>query len=107
MALVVDVFVIYIQRQFSCQIPEVQRSLSFASLAYSSDILSTLSSKQVIKLGYFLRVSFGFLQNVAVANFSIYIHSEPGFVFDESTTRSAFFYNRQLKNSIKVISFVH
>lgn len=43
-----------------------------------------------------------FFENGAVANFSIYIHSEPGFVFDESTTRSAFFYNRQLKNSIKV-----
>ncbi|KAK6123914.1 hypothetical protein DH2020_042333 [Rehmannia glutinosa] len=40
--------------------------------------------------------------NVDKAKFSIYIHSEPGFVFDESTTRSAFFFNRQLNNSIKV-----
>ncbi|KAA8515537.1 hypothetical protein F0562_018852 [Nyssa sinensis] len=43
-----------------------------------------------------------FFENADVSNFSIYIHSEPGFVFDESTTRSAFFYNRQLGNSIKV-----
>ncbi|KAK3039653.1 hypothetical protein RJ639_026994, partial [Escallonia herrerae] len=43
-----------------------------------------------------------FFENADVANFSIYIHSEPGFVFDESSTRSAFFYNRQLINSIKV-----
>ncbi|KAI5673004.1 hypothetical protein M9H77_13368 [Catharanthus roseus] len=43
-----------------------------------------------------------FFENADVANFSIYIHSEPGFVFHESTTKSAFFYNRQLKNSIKV-----
>uniref|UniRef100_A0A5B7AQF0 Core-2/I-branching beta-1,6-N-acetylglucosaminyltransferase family protein n=1 Tax=Davidia involucrata TaxID=16924 RepID=A0A5B7AQF0_DAVIN len=43
-----------------------------------------------------------FFQNADAANFSIYIHSEPGFVFDDSTTRSAFFYNRQLSNSIKV-----
>ncbi|KAK2999188.1 hypothetical protein RJ639_023027 [Escallonia herrerae] len=43
-----------------------------------------------------------FFENADVANFSIYIHSEPGFVFDESSTRSAFFYNRQLRNSIKV-----
>ncbi|WOH11474.1 hypothetical protein DCAR_0830961 [Daucus carota subsp. sativus] len=43
-----------------------------------------------------------FFENAVPANFSIYIHSEPGFVFDESTTRSAFFYNRQLSNSIKV-----
>ncbi|XP_031124867.1 glycosyltransferase BC10-like [Ipomoea triloba] len=43
-----------------------------------------------------------FFENADIANFSIYIHSEPGFVFDESTTRSTFFYNRQLKNSVKV-----
>lgn len=44
------------------------------------------------------------LQNVGMGNFSIYIHSEPGFVFDESTTRSSLFLDRQLKNSIKVTS---
>ncbi|KAL7242877.1 hypothetical protein ACSBR1_015308 [Camellia fascicularis] len=43
-----------------------------------------------------------FFESADVGNFSIYIHSEPGFVFDESTTRSAFFYNRQLTNMIKV-----
>ncbi|XP_074340427.1 glycosyltransferase BC10-like isoform X2 [Apium graveolens] len=43
-----------------------------------------------------------FFENAVLANFSIYIHSDPGFVFDESSTRSAFFYNRQLSNSIKV-----
>ncbi|EOY28772.1 hypothetical protein QUC31_013223 [Theobroma cacao] len=44
-----------------------------------------------------------FFENADVANFSIYIHSAPGFVFDESTTRSLFFYDRQLTNSIQVI----
>ncbi|KAM7500991.1 hypothetical protein LguiA_025405 [Lonicera macranthoides] len=43
-----------------------------------------------------------FFENADAANFSIYIHSEPGFVFDESTTRFSLFYNRQLNNSIKV-----
>ncbi|XP_052183191.1 glycosyltransferase BC10 isoform X2 [Diospyros lotus] len=43
-----------------------------------------------------------FFESADVANFSIYVHSEPGFVFDESTTRSVFFYNRQLTSSIKV-----
>ncbi|XP_076959441.1 glycosyltransferase BC10-like isoform X2 [Bidens hawaiensis] len=43
-----------------------------------------------------------FLQNGDAANYSIYIHSEPGFVFDETSTRSTFFYGRQLTNSIKV-----
>ncbi|XP_059662546.1 glycosyltransferase BC10-like [Cornus florida] len=43
-----------------------------------------------------------FFENADVTNFSIYIHSEPGFVFDETTTRSPFFYDRQLINSIKV-----
>ncbi|XP_061984581.1 glycosyltransferase BC10-like isoform X2 [Populus nigra] len=44
-----------------------------------------------------------FLENADTGNFSIYVHSEPGFEFDESTTRSRFFYGRQLKNSIQVI----
>ncbi|XP_038711409.1 glycosyltransferase BC10-like [Tripterygium wilfordii] len=43
-----------------------------------------------------------FFENADVEDFSIYIHSTPGFLFDESTTRSHFFYGRQLKNSIKV-----
>ena len=68
-----------------------------------------------ISLGIFsgkFRESYGFegfvmfgcwsLQNADAANFSIYIHSQPGFVFDETTSRSRFFYNRQLSNSIQV-----
>lgn len=43
-----------------------------------------------------------FFENAEAPNFSIYIHSAPGFVFDESTTRSHFFYGRQLTNSIQV-----
>ena len=45
------------------------------------------------------------LQNADVPNFSIYIHSAPGFLFDESTSRSHFFYDRQLTNSIQVIDY--
>ncbi|XP_010924084.2 glycosyltransferase BC10 isoform X1 [Elaeis guineensis] len=43
-----------------------------------------------------------FFQNAEKRNYSIYIHSEPGFVFDKSTTRSPFFYGRQLNGSVKV-----
>ncbi|KAA3478175.1 leucine--tRNA ligase, chloroplastic/mitochondrial [Gossypium australe] len=43
-----------------------------------------------------------FFENADAANFSIYIHSAPGFVFDETTSRSHFFYNRQLTDSIQV-----
>ncbi|GAA0151827.1 transferase [Lithospermum erythrorhizon] len=43
-----------------------------------------------------------FFQNGELSNYSIYVHSEPGFVFNQSTTRSSFFHNRQLVNSIKV-----
>ncbi|XP_048138164.1 glycosyltransferase BC10-like isoform X2 [Rhodamnia argentea] len=43
-----------------------------------------------------------FFQEANVRNFSIYIHSEPGFVFNESTSTSPFFYGRQLNDSIKV-----
>nr|XP_011463539.1 PREDICTED: uncharacterized protein LOC101304332 isoform X2 [Fragaria vesca subsp. vesca] len=48
------------------------------------------------------KVAFLFLNGDA-AKFSIYIHSEPGFVLDETTTRSAFFFGRQLNNSIQVV----
>ncbi|KAK4744219.1 hypothetical protein SAY87_010531 [Trapa incisa] len=44
-----------------------------------------------------------FFEDADAANFSIYVHSEPDFVLDESTTRSRFFYNRQLRNSIQVV----
>ncbi|KAB5569632.1 hypothetical protein DKX38_003425 [Salix brachista] len=44
-----------------------------------------------------------FFKNVDAAKFSIYIHSTPGFVFNETTTRSAFFYGQQLNYSIQVI----
>ncbi|KAJ4982240.1 hypothetical protein NE237_033077 [Protea cynaroides] len=44
-----------------------------------------------------------FFQDADAANYSIYVHSEPGFVFDESTTRSPFFYGRQLRKSVKVM----
>ncbi|KAL6135217.1 hypothetical protein ACLB2K_067445 [Fragaria x ananassa] len=44
-----------------------------------------------------------FFKNGDAAKFSIYIHSEPGFVLDETTTRSAFFFGRQLNNSIQVL----
>ncbi|XP_057544846.1 glycosyltransferase BC10-like [Amaranthus tricolor] len=43
-----------------------------------------------------------FFEEADVASYSIYIHSEPGFVFDESTTRSPIFFGRQLSNSIQV-----
>ncbi|XP_065879067.1 glycosyltransferase BC10-like [Euphorbia lathyris] len=43
-----------------------------------------------------------FFENADQHHFSILIHSQPGFKFDESTTRSRFFYGRQLKNSIQV-----
>ncbi|XP_010533794.1 PREDICTED: uncharacterized protein LOC104809482 [Tarenaya hassleriana] len=44
-----------------------------------------------------------FFQGADRGNFSIYIHSVPDFVFNEDTTRSKLFYNRQLKKSIKVV----
>ncbi|XWS19377.1 hypothetical protein CRYUN_Cryun31cG0010500 [Craigia yunnanensis] len=44
-----------------------------------------------------------FFENADVPNFSIYIHSAPGFLFDKSTSRSHFFYDRQLTNSIQVL----
>ncbi|XP_022140621.1 uncharacterized protein LOC111011229 [Momordica charantia] len=44
-----------------------------------------------------------FFKNGDEAKFSIYIHSQPGFVFNKSTTKSSFFYGRQLNNSVQVL----
>ncbi|XP_058101271.1 glycosyltransferase BC10-like isoform X2 [Magnolia sinica] len=43
-----------------------------------------------------------FFQNAYEGSFSIYIHSKPGIVFDESTTRCTFFQGRQLSKSVQV-----
>ncbi|MFS7998874.1 putative glycosyl transferase, family 14 [Helianthus anomalus] len=43
-----------------------------------------------------------FFKNADPEKFTIYVHSKPGFVFDASTTKSVFFYNRQLENSVEV-----
>ncbi|PWA62475.1 Glycosyl transferase, family 14 [Artemisia annua] len=43
-----------------------------------------------------------FFKNADPENFTIYIHSKPGILFDKSVTKSAFFYNRQLRNSVEV-----
>lgn len=37
--------------------------------------------------------------------FSILVHSRPGFVLTRATTRSRFFYNRQVNDSIQVGTF--
>lgn len=43
-----------------------------------------------------------FFEGVETASYSIYVHSQPGFVFDQSTTHSTLFFGRQLNNSIQV-----
>ncbi|GAB2301062.1 hypothetical protein Dimus_035098 [Dionaea muscipula] len=43
-----------------------------------------------------------FFEDVDASNYSIYIHSQPGFVFDQSSTKSSVFYGRQLSISIEV-----
>lgn len=44
-----------------------------------------------------------FFQSADEDKFSVYIHSRPGFVFDESSTKCAFFYGRQLSKSVEVL----
>ncbi|KAL5715369.1 hypothetical protein ACHQM5_017198 [Ranunculus cassubicifolius] len=44
-----------------------------------------------------------FFQNAETAKFSIHVHSKPGFVFGELTTKSKFFYGRQLKEPVRVV----
>lgn len=43
-----------------------------------------------------------FFQGEKEGRFSIYVHSRPGFFFNKATTQSAYFYGRQVNNSIQV-----
>ncbi|KAH7658882.1 Glycosyl transferase family 14 protein [Dioscorea alata] len=43
-----------------------------------------------------------FFKGEKESRFSIYVHSRPGFLFNKDTTRSAYFYGRQVNNSIQV-----
>ncbi|KAK9271721.1 hypothetical protein L1049_002084 [Liquidambar formosana] len=43
-----------------------------------------------------------FFQGERENKFSIFVHSRPGFLFNKATTRSVYFLNRQVNNSIQV-----
>ncbi|KAL6011463.1 Glycosyltransferase bc10 [Asimina triloba] len=43
-----------------------------------------------------------FFQGEKENRFSIFVHSRPGFLLNKATTRSSFFYDRQLNDSIQV-----
>ncbi|KAJ4896828.1 hypothetical protein Rs2_23622 [Raphanus sativus] len=111
---------------FSCQYPPSvlfpddvaparSPSLGFISpSAYTPATATVRRSPSFSYLGVIFRLTFcgtdssrlyasgNFLQGADQANFSVYVHSQPGFVFNEETTRSQYFYNRQLNNSINV-----
>lgn len=38
-------------------------------------------------------------------SFSVFVHSRPGFLFNKATTRSPYFLNRQVNDSIQVPVF--
>ncbi|CAN1843551.1 Glycosyltransferase BC10 [Linum perenne] len=44
-----------------------------------------------------------FFRNADADKFSVYVHSEPGFLLNETTTDSAFFHGRQLNRSVQVV----
>ncbi|CAA6671285.1 unnamed protein product [Spirodela intermedia] len=75
---------------------------------FGMKVVSVMSG--LICLFTFLRIqspfqtsSFYTEKNGDAEKFSIYIHSKPGFIFDASTTRSSYFYGRQLRESVRVI----
>ncbi|CAL1393704.1 unnamed protein product [Linum trigynum] len=44
-----------------------------------------------------------FFRNADADKFSVHVHSEPGFVLNETTTDSEFFHGRQLNKSVQVV----
>lgn len=75
--------------RFSMQIPEVQKpKIAFLFIARNRLPLDMVWD--------------AFFKGDKEGRFSIFVHSRPGFLFNEATTRSAFFYGRQVNNSIQV-----
>ncbi|KAK1258027.1 hypothetical protein QJS04_geneDACA012750 [Acorus gramineus] len=70
---------------------------------FQAKSLSVSSSPHLGSVHENLKFECFVLKNGDGSNFSIHIHSRPGFVFDESTTRSAFFYGRQLRKTVQVV----
>ncbi|XP_009614451.1 glycosyltransferase BC10-like isoform X1 [Nicotiana tomentosiformis] len=95
-------------QSYSLSDSELSSSISTSSISRRSRVVDYSGNPKVAFLFLVRRnlpLDFlwgSFFENAETGNFSIYIHSEPGFVFDESTTRSPFFYNRQLTNSTKI-----
>ncbi|XP_038972229.1 glycosyltransferase BC10-like isoform X2 [Phoenix dactylifera] len=78
---------------------------AFSSFGRSSSVQGTPKIAFLFLARFNLPLDFlwhAFFENAEERNYSIYIHSEPGIVFDESTTSSPFFYGRQLRGSVKV-----
>lgn len=61
------------------------------------------SSESDQKCVYLIYISiFSLFQGDTEEKFSIFVHSRPGFLFNRVTTRSAYFLDRQVNNSIQV-----
>ncbi|XP_039060266.1 glycosyltransferase BC10-like isoform X2 [Hibiscus syriacus] len=102
-------FYALIRLHFSAEISSPTKYLSRARLRSRIPRYNNINGTPKIAFLFLSRFNLpldflwgGFFENADRANFSIYIHSAPGFVFDESTSRSHFFYNRQLTDSIQV-----
>ncbi|KAJ4826608.1 hypothetical protein Tsubulata_050922 [Turnera subulata] len=100
------VLLVYLKFHFQFKL---QFSTSFASSATHSFVYDDQVAPLKIAFLFLARGDLpldflwdAFFKNGDVGNFSIYVHSVPGFVFNETTTSSAFFYGRQLNNSIQV-----
>ncbi|RVX08860.1 hypothetical protein CK203_011035 [Vitis vinifera] len=61
----------------------------------------SVSKKEVILSCYSESISV-VLQDEKENKFSIFVHSRPGFLLNKATTRSVYFLNRQLNDSIQV-----
>lgn len=73
----------------------------FFSLFHFLDFLLIIL-KLVCRVGSYLMKHCCYLQG-AESRFSIFVHSRPGFLLNKATTRSEYFLNRQVNDSIQVV----
>lgn len=99
MAAVFVFFMFKLEAQFRSQLRSNHANL-IKSLSVKPKVAFLFLARNRLPLDFMWQ---HFFKEAEETNFSIYIHSRPGFVYNEMTTECTFCYGRQLSDSIQVL----
>lgn len=99
MAAVFVFFMFKLEAQFRSQLSSNHANL-IKSLSIKPKVAFLFLARNRLPLDFMWQ---HFFKEAEETNFSIYIHSRPGFVYNEMTTACTFCYGRQLSDSIQVL----